>query len=242
MRLEGRAALITGASRGLGLAIARALAEEGAAVTCVARASAELDAAVAALARDGVRALAAPADVTQASQVAGAVSAAVDAFGRLDIVVLNAGTWLPGTVTETPEATWDLLLDLNLKHAYLTLHAALPHLIRQGGGTVIGIASLGGFVGQPNSAAYAASKWGLRGLLESVALSAKPDGIRVSIVSPHNINSAGRVIAPGSPERKHAIEPADIAALVAHVCAAPPNVSVGNVSIWPLGAGIVAEG
>ncbi len=141
-----------------------------------------------------------------------------------------------------PEATWDLLLDLNLKHAYLTLHHALPHLARQGAGTVVGIASLGAFVGQPNAAAYAASKWGLRGLLESVALEVKGNGIRVSIVAPHNINSAGRVIPPGSPERAHAIEPAEVAAVVAHVCTAPPHVSIGNVSIWPVGAGIRSDG
>ena len=242
MKLAGQTALITGASRGLGLAIARALAAEGAGLACVARAGPELDAAVASLVADGRRALAVPADVTQSAQVAAAVKFTADAFGRIDIVVLNAGTWMGGTITETPEATWDMLIDLNLKHAYLTLREALPHLARQGAGTIVGIASLGGFVGQPNSPAYAASKWGLRGLLESVALSAKADGIRVSIVAPHNINSGGRAIAPGSPERAHMIEPGDIAALVAHICAAPANVSIGNVSIWPVGAGITAEG
>jgi len=242
MKLTGRSALITGASHGLGLAIARALTAEGAAVACVARPSAQLDAAVASLTAAGARAIAAPADVTQAAQVATAVRAAADAFDGLDIVVLNAGTWLGGSVTETSEATWDLLIGLNLKHAFLTLHEALPHLKRRGGGTIVGISSIGGVVGLAGSPAYAASKWGLRGLLESVALDVRAQGIRVSIVAPHNINSAGRAIAPASADRVHSIEPADIAALVAHICTAPPYVSIGNVSIWPLAAGITSEG
>ena len=242
MTLSGQSALITGASRGLGLAIAHALAAEGAAVACVARPGAELDRAVASLTQSGGRAIAAPADVTQADQVAAAVRSTLERLGRLDILVLNAGTWMGAPLVEMPESTWDLLLDLNLKHAFLTLKEALPSLIRQRSGTVIGIASLGGFVGQPGAAAYAASKWGLRGLLESVALEVKPHGIRVSIVAPHNINSAGRTIAAGSPDREHAIEPAEVAALVAHICAAPAHVSVGNVSIWPVGAGLHSEG
>ena len=108
-------------------------------------------------------------------------------------------------------------------------------------GTVVGIASLGGFVGQPNSAAYAASKWGLRGLLESAALELKPHRVRVSIVAPHNINSAGRDIAPGTPERDRNLEPAEIAALVAWICGAPDHVAVGNVTIWPVAAGIAPK-
>jgi NADP-dependent 3-hydroxy acid dehydrogenase YdfG len=102
----------------------------------------------------------------------------------------------------------------------------------------VGISSLGGLVGQSGSAAYAASKWGLRGLLESAALELKPHRVRVSIVHPHNINSAGRAIAPGSEERNKALEPADVASLVAWICCAPEHVAVGNVTIWPIDAAI----
>ena len=112
----------------------------------------------------------------------------------------------------------------------------------RGRGTIVGIASLGAFVGQPGASAYAASKWGLRGLLESVALEVKPRGIRVSIVAPHSINSAGGAIDPASEERRHHLEPAEVAALVAHICVAPDHVSIGNVSVWPVGAGIRSEG
>jgi len=237
MKLNDKVALITGASRGLGLSIARALAAEGATIAAMARPGAELDQAVAALTAGGARAVAAPADVTSAAAVNGAVQAVADRYGRLDILVLNAGTWQGALIRETTDEMWDGLIDLNLKGAFLALRAAIPHLTARRGATVVGIASLGGWVGQPGSAAYAASKYGLRGLLESAALELKPDRVRVSIVSPHNINSAGREIAPGE-ERDKNLEPAEIASLVAWICAAPDHVSVGNVTIWPLAAGI----
>jgi NADP-dependent 3-hydroxy acid dehydrogenase YdfG len=238
MRLADQVALITGASRGLGLAIARALSGEGAAVACVARAGPELEAAVASLRAGGAQALAAPADVTREAQVEAAVRATVEQWGRIDILVLNAGTWAGAPVHETSEAQWDQLLNLNLKGAFLTLKHALPWMIAQRRGTIVGIGSLGGLVGQPGSSAYAASKWGLRGLLESVALEVKPHRVRVSIVHPHRMNSGGRAIAPGSAERDRAVETPDVASMVAFICTAPEHVAIGNVTVWPLAAGI----
>jgi NAD(P)-dependent dehydrogenase (short-subunit alcohol dehydrogenase family) len=242
MRLEDQVALVTGASRGLGLAIGHALAAEGASVACVARPGPDLAQAVAGLGASGARALAVPADVTDAVEVAAAVKATVERWGRLDIVVLNAGTWQGAPLHETTEEMWDTLLDLNLKGAFLTLKYAVPWLVAQGRGTVVGIDSLGGRVGQPGSAAYAASKWGLRGLLESAALELKAHRVRVSLVAPHMMNSVGRPIEAGSPERDRNLETADVAALVAFICSAPEHVSIGNATIWPLSTGIQAKG
>jgi len=241
MRLEGQVALITGGSRGLGRAIAGALGEEGATVACMARPGAELDVAVATLNEGGIRAIAAPADVTREREVSRAVDRVVEGCGRLDIVVLNAGTWKGGEIAETSEEQWDLLLDLNLKGAFLTLKHSIPPLVENRRGTVVGISSLGGLVGQPGSAAYAASKWGLRGLLESAALELKPHGIRVSVVHPHNINSAERQIPPDSVERQQNLEPVEIAGVVTHICTAPDHVTIGNVTVWPQAAGIVPK-
>ena len=241
MNLRNQVALITGGSKGLGFAIARALTAEGASVALLARASAELTGAVQQLESAGAQALAAPADVTKSDEVERAVRATLERWGRLDILVLNAGTWSGSPLAEITEQQWDTLLDLNLKGAFLALKHAAPWMTRQKRGTVVGIASLGAWVGQPGSAAYAASKWGLRGLLESAALELKPHRVRVSIVSPHNINSAGKDIAPDSPERDRNLEPVEIASLVAWICAAPEHVAVGNVTIWPLAAGIAMK-
>lgn len=242
MELHGRNALVTGASHGLGLAIARALAREGAGVSCVARPGARLDGAVASITEAGGRAIAAPADVTRADEIERAVRATLAGLGGLDIAVLNAGTWEGAPIVETTEEQWDRLLDLNLKGAFLALRAVLPHLVARGSGTVVGIGSLGGFVGQANAAAYAASKWGLRGLLESAALEAQPHGVRVTLVAPHQINSAGRPIAEGAPERPHTLETGEIAATVVHVCKAPPHAAFGVVTLWPIGTSIRSEG
>ena len=238
MKLEGQVALVTGGSRGLGLSICHALAAEGAAIACVARAGDELDRAVAAIAATGARAFAAAADVTRADEVERAVGSTLEKLGRIDLLILNAGTWQGAPIHETTEQMWDFLIDLNLKGAFLALKSALPHLIERKRGTILGIASLGAWDGQPGAAAYAASKWGLRGLLESVALEVKPHGIRVSLVHPHLMNSAGRAIAPGSPERARMIETDEVASLIAWICSAPDHVSVGNATIWPVAAGI----
>jgi 3-oxoacyl-[acyl-carrier protein] reductase len=238
MKLQDKVALVTGASRGLGLAIARELLAQGASVACMARASEELAAAVTQLAGSGARAMAAPADVTHEAEVAAVIGNVVAAWKRLDILVLNAGTWQGAPLAETTEAQWDFLLDLNLKGAFLPLKHSIPHLTQQPGSTVVGISSIGGLAGQAGSAAYAASKWGLRGLLESAALELKKDRVRVSLVYPHNMNSAQRAIDPGSAERTRYLETREVAELVGFVCAAPPYAAIGNVSIWPLDAGL----
>jgi NAD(P)-dependent dehydrogenase (short-subunit alcohol dehydrogenase family) len=238
MKLEGQVALVTGSSHGLGLAIARSLASEGASLALVARPSDALADAAAELRASGGRALALPADVTRESEVEAAVRATMEQWGRIDIAVLNAGTWKAGKVHETSEADWDFLLDLNLKGAFLTLKHVAPWLIEQRHGTVVGVCSIGGLVGQPGSAAYAASKWGLRGLLESAALELKPHRVRVTLVYPDAINSDHKPIEPGSPERDKTLEPEDIAALVTFACTAPDYVSLGNATIWSLATGI----
>lgn len=241
MALEGQVAFITGGSRGLGLAIAHALGATGARVAVLAKGRAELDKAAAALAASGVEAMALETDVTSGESVERAVAAVRERWGRIDALILNAGTWQGAPIRDTTDAQWGQLIGLNLTGAFLTLRAALPLMQAAKRGTVVGISSIGGLTGQPGSAAYAASKWGLRGLLESAALELKPDRIRVSIVYPHNINSAGRALTSDA-ERDANLDPADIAATVCHLVSAPDHVSFPHVDVWPLAVGIGVRG
>ena len=238
MPLAGQVALVTGASRGLGESIARALAKDGARMACMARPGAELDAAVARLANGGHEAMSAAADVTNRVQVESAVQQVLERWGRIDMLVLNAGGWKGALVHETSDELWDQMLNLNLKGAFHALRATLPSMMAARAGTIVGISSIGGLVGSAGSAAYAASKWGLRGLLESTALEVKAHRIRVSIVHPHDINSAGATYRDGTPERDQHVEPEDVAAVVAFLVSAPSHVSIGNVTVWPLAAGV----
>ena len=230
---------MTGAARRIGRCIALKLAEQGADVVIHYRRSrAEAEQVVKEISVTGRRAIACPAELTKKQEIENLLSLVEECFGRLDILVNNAGMFSPARIDEMTEEQWDTMLDLNLKGAFLTLKHSLPRLMERRAGTVVGISPLGGLVGQPGSAAYAASKWGLRGLLESAALEAKPHGIRVSLVFPHNINSAGRAIEPGSPERQRNLEPEEVASVVAFLCAAPEHVSIGNLTVWPRAAGI----
>jgi NADP-dependent 3-hydroxy acid dehydrogenase YdfG len=238
MSLEGKVAMITGASKGLGLAVAHTLAADGAAVACVARSADEVSRAVKTLGERGRRALAVTADVTREADVAAAVQATVAEFGRIDVLVLSAGGWFGAPIAETSEADWDRLVDLNLKGAFLALKHAWPQLVARRGGTVVGIGSIGGLVGAGGEAVYAASKWGMRGLLESAAQELRPHGVRVSLVHPHNMNASGTGREPGTPERDRNLDYEDVARTVAFVCGMPAHVAIGNLTIWPIAAGI----
>ena len=184
-RLENRAAVISGAGHGIGAAIARAFAAEGAAVQCL-----DIDAAAAAaIAAEidgaGGRAGAAHCDVRDSGSVRAGVEAAVAAFGRIDIVVANAATVTPlATVDTLAEDDWREALDVNLTGVFLLCKHALPHLRAQGAGSVILTASQMGRVAYVGQAAYCATKGALIQLAKGMALDYAGEGIRVNTLSP----------------------------------------------------------
>jgi NAD(P)-dependent dehydrogenase (short-subunit alcohol dehydrogenase family) len=175
-----RAALVTGASSGIGLAVARALAEDGYGIALAARRASLLDDLAAEL---GGRALPVPTDVTDARAVETLVATTVERFGRIDVVVTSAGVgrWLP--LEELEETVWDEQLDVNLKGTYLVARAALPHL-RASRGYLVTISSVSGTIGQAHGAAYNASKWGVRGFTQSFLKEARGDGVRATAICP----------------------------------------------------------
>jgi 3-oxoacyl-[acyl-carrier protein] reductase len=186
--LSGRTALITGAGRGIGLAIAKALATDGASVALVDIEAAALQAAALAI---GDRALAITADVRCLEDVRRAVELTVERFGALDILVNNAGICSLSGIEDITEDEWDRMLDINLKGAFFCCQAALPYLRQSGpAGRIVNMASVAGQSGGVTVGAhYSASKAGLIGLSKSLAQMLAADGVTVNCVAPGTIAS-----------------------------------------------------
>lgn len=183
--LAGKVAVITGAGRGIGRAVALAYAREGARLALCSRTAGELDSTAAELGRLGAEVLALPADVSQPDQVVIFVDNAVAKFGRLDVLVNNAGVAHPeASFLELSLREWDRVLAINLRGAYLVARAVIPHMVRQKGGSVINVSSGLGRDALTGWGAYGVSKWGLEGLTRYLALELKPSRVRVNSVSP----------------------------------------------------------
>jgi NAD(P)-dependent dehydrogenase (short-subunit alcohol dehydrogenase family) len=183
--LTGKTALVTGASRGIGQAIAVAFADAGADVALVARGADGLAETAEAVTAVGRKAFVIPADVTSYEAVAGAVATAIDQLGYLDIVVNNAG----GSNFMVPFrdlrlSGWDKLIQLNLSSAVYVCHAAAGHLLDRGHGSVINVASVAGVAASPTMSPYGAAKAGLISLTKSLAVEWAPAGVRVNALCP----------------------------------------------------------
>lgn len=190
MRLEGKKAIVTGASRGLGRAIALAFAREGADVL-VNFASREEQAKEVVAAIEGLRrsAILHRADVSDAVQVRAMVQAAVAGFGRVDVLVNNAGITMPKGPLETSEVEWDRVLAINLKGVFLCCQAVAEIMMAQGGGRIINIASTAGQAGILSGPAYCASKAGVLGLTKCLARAFAPHNVLVNAISPAMIDT-----------------------------------------------------
>lgn len=194
--LAGETAIITGAGRGIGRAVALTFARAGANVVLASRTATELNETASEVTAAGGRALAAPCDVTSRSAVAELVSAALKETGRLDIVVNNAGVFIWKALQNLTEEEWDKILGTNLKASYLLIHAALPALIKSGRGRVVNIASIHGTVGDANVVAHCAAKFGLVGLTKALARELREVGVTVNAVCPGSTDNKSRDTVP----------------------------------------------
>ncbi|NLJ26093.1 MAG: 3-oxoacyl-[acyl-carrier-protein] reductase [Firmicutes bacterium] len=182
MRLANKVAIVTGGARGIGQAIALRLAEEGAEIAiCDVQPS---DKTVAQIEELGRAALALKVDITQESQVKEAVDSVMAKWGRIDILVNNAGVTRDGLLLRMQESEWDMVLDVNLKGAFLFSRAALRPMLKQRQGRIISIASVVGLMGNPGQTNYAASKAGVIGFSKSLAREVASRGVTVNCVAP----------------------------------------------------------
>lgn len=180
----GKVAIVTGGSRGLGLELARRLGAQGAHVAICARDPDELAAAVEDLDRRGVEAFAGPCDVTDRGQVAGFVRAVLGRFGRIDLLINNAGLIEAGPVEEMTEADYDASLAVHFYAPLYFVEAALPAMKRQRSGRIVNIASIGGLMNQPHILPYNVGKFALVAYSEGLGVELAKDGIRVTTVCP----------------------------------------------------------
>jgi 3-oxoacyl-[acyl-carrier protein] reductase len=189
--VEGKVAFVTGGSRGIGLAIARALVAEGVQVAVTGLNESHLSAAYVALEAAGPGAVETlRADVRDHADVERALAATVARFGGLDFVVNNAGVGVFANVADMTPAQWSEVIDTNLTGVFNVCHAAIPHLRRRGGGFIINISSLAGKNAFPAAAAYCASKSGLNAFSEALMQELRYDDIRVSYVMPGSVATA----------------------------------------------------
>jgi NAD(P)-dependent dehydrogenase (short-subunit alcohol dehydrogenase family) len=187
VRLEGKVALITGAGSGIGRAIARRFAEEGARVTVVDWKPESGQETVRMVQADGGEAIYVEADVSQEDDVKRMVVTAISTFGRLDILCNNAAIQVFGTIPDTPSGDWQKVMDVNLKGVYLGCKYAIPHMIAQGGGSIVNTSSALGLVGDPDLPAYGATKGGILAMTAAMAQAHGRQGIRVNSICPGDV-------------------------------------------------------
>jgi NAD(P)-dependent dehydrogenase (short-subunit alcohol dehydrogenase family) len=183
-KLDGMIALVTGASRSIGKAIAVALAQEGAKLVVAARTRARLEATATTIREAGSEALVVPADVRDEAQVEAMFDEALAHYGRLDLLVNNAGIFGPSPFDEFPTALWDDLMATSLRGPFLCSRRAFQIMKAQGGGRIINIGSISASRVREHNAAYSAAKFGLLGLTQTIALEGRDHGITCGIYHP----------------------------------------------------------
>ena len=229
--LAGRVALVTGASRGIGAAVAAALAREGAHVIRVARSLIESTGA-------GTQDI--PCDLTDPGQVSRLGSRVIGQYGPPDLVVSNAGAFLLRALEVTEPADLEVQLPVNVRAPFYVAKAFLPAMRDSGRGSFISVGSVADYVGFPENAAYAASKYALRGLHETLVEEYKGTGVRLTLVSPGPTDTAvWDPVDPDSREgfisRADMLRPADVAEAILFVATRPPHVLIDWVRLGPVG-------
>jgi 3-oxoacyl-[acyl-carrier protein] reductase len=230
--LAGQIAVVTGAGRGIGAAIARKLAGMGAVAVLCGRKRSSLDSTAAAISAAGGQSHAVECDVMDLTSVARTAADVERTFERTDILVNNAGIGgFGGPLHELPPDSWDKVLNTNLRGVYYCIRSFAPMMIRARTGYIINISSLAGKNALPNGAAYAASKWGLNGLSYSVAEELRQHNIRVSVICPGSVHTELSPHADKDPGKM--LQPDDVAHVVEMLVTQSPQSFASEVLLRP---------
>ncbi|WP_019421505.1 3-ketoacyl-ACP reductase [Paenibacillus sp. OSY-SE] len=234
MNLNNKVALITGAGKGIGRALAIALAKEGTHLGLVARTTSDLEALKSSLTKEyGVKVSIAAADISVQAEADKAVAAIRDELGTIDILVNNAGIAKFGTVLDMDPAEWERIIQVNLMGTYYVTRAVLPTMIGQNSGSIINVASTAGERGFATGSAYNASKFAVMGLTEALMQEVRKHNIRVTALTPSTVNtelavSAGLKI--GDEDRM--MQPEDVADLALATLKLPERIFIKTAGIW----------
>jgi 3-oxoacyl-[acyl-carrier protein] reductase len=230
--LTSQVAVVTGAGRGIGAAIAAKLAHMGATVVLCGRTRDPLESTADAIVKAGGQAQAVVCDVIHLSSIEALAAHVEKTLGRLDILVNNAGIGgFRSPLHELPPDSWDQILNTNLRGVYFCIRALAPLMIRARAGHIINISSLAGKNALPNGAAYAASKWGLNGLSYSVAEELRGYNIRVSVVCPGSVDTE---LSPhAGKDKAKMLQPEDVAHAVAMLVTQAPQSFVSEILLRP---------
>ena len=240
--LQGKVALVTGASSGIGEATAIALARAGARVAIAARRRDRLDGVAGRIADLRSESLVLEADVADAEQAETIVARTVERWGRLDVLVNNAGLMALSPIDRAKVEDWKRMLDLNLLGLMVATRAALPHMRRQKDGHVVNISSTAGRVANPDASVYAATKFGVGAFSEALRREVYKDNIRVTIIEPGAVATELREHVPDPDTRERIdswarsmrqLQSEDVAAAILYAVSQPPHVNVNEILLRP---------
>ena len=232
-KLEGKVAIVTGASKGIGKAIASAFTAAGAKVVLAARTRETLEQVASDLRENGAEAVAVPTDVTDVDAVQRLIERTLDVYQSVDILVNNAGIGYFGPVVDFAPDDWDTVLNSNLKAVYLCAKYALPPMLARGSGQIINVLSIAAKVAFEASAAYCAAKAGALALTKVLATEVRQQNIRVTAVLPGSVHTPFWDDVPEHPDFEQMLKPEHVADTVVSVCQQPLGMVTEEIVVMP---------